>query len=193
MRYLWSSRKEWKSHSKSFRHPGANFVSFLVFSLTRALDIRFQALAKRTRKSTQVCKTGLACGLAKGGQTDSQVDASLQNRTCVRTCDGWPNELVSRHKSTNLRTNLWRNGFASRLASSRKSHKPYISRIYSWLAISLCRLALVGQTVKNLRTWSSTKIVARPRKVNASRWANETQVENLRWLTSTCRFVWPGL
>ena len=151
-----------------------------MFSLTRALDIRFQALAKRTRKSTQVCKTGLACGLAKGGQTDSQVNAaslqnrtcvrtcngwpnelasrhkstqvcktglacglakggqtdsqvnaSLQNRTCVRTCDGWPNELVSRHKSTNFRTNLWRNGFASRLASSRKSHKPYISRIYS--------------------------------------------------------------
>ena len=37
----------------------------------------------------------------------------------------------------------------SQVHASRK--KPYISRIYSWLAINLCRLALGGQTVKNLR------------------------------------------
>ena len=66
-------------------------------------------------------KPELAYGLAKGVKTDSQVNASLQNqnlrmdlrwvakrihkstqvcktRTCVRTCDGWPNGLTSRCK-----------------------------------------------------------------------------------------------
>ena len=36
-----------------------------------------KALAKRTRKSTQVCKPELAYGLAKGGQTDSQVGSQV--------------------------------------------------------------------------------------------------------------------
>ena len=43
-------------------------------------------LAKRTRKSTQVCET----------------------RTCVRTCDGWPNEFVRK--------------FAQLVAKTRKFH-----------------------------------------------------------------------
>ena len=51
------------------------------------------------------------CGLAKCGQTDSQV--------------------------------------GSQVHASRK--RPSISPIYSWLAINLCRLALGGRTVKNLR------------------------------------------
>ena len=64
-------------------------VTFTQYNTIQNLylnTIMLKALAKRTRKSTQVCKT----------------------RTCVRTCEGWPN------------------GFASRLASRKK---PYISRI----------------------------------------------------------------
>ena len=36
-----------------------------------------KALTKRTRKSTQVCKPQLAYGLARGGQTDSQVGSQV--------------------------------------------------------------------------------------------------------------------
>ena len=96
----------------------------------------------------------------------------------------WPNGLASRRKSTGkfakpeLRTHGWPNGFASRLASRKK---PYISRIslinafYNnrLLAINLCRLALGGQTVKNLRLLASK-----------FGWPNETQVQNLRRLAS---------
>ena len=70
-----------------------------------------QSMAKRTRKSTQVCKPELAYGLAMGGQADSQVGSQVH----------------ASHKNSQL------------------------SSIYSWLAINLCRLALGGQTVKNLR------------------------------------------
>ena len=59
--------------------------------------MRARALAKRTRKGTQ-------------------VNASLQTRTCVRTCEGWPN------------------GFASRLAN-----RFYNKRL---ITINLCRLVL---------------------------------------------------
>ena len=74
----------------------------------------FEALAKRPRKSTQVnasqhkfVKPELAYGLAKGGQTDSQVGSLvaksrkfhayhwLMQITCdqlVSTCAGWPND-----------------------------------------------------------------------------------------------------
>ena len=56
----------------------------------------------------------------------------------------------------------------SQVHGSRK--KSWISRIYSWLAIgNLCRLALGGQTVKNLRRFASTciRIWARPKSINA--------------------------
>ena len=43
------------------------------------------------------------------------------------------------------------NNSARRLASRNKSK---ISRVYSWLVIKFCRLALGGQTVKNLRRFS---------------------------------------
>ena len=103
-------------------------------------------LTKRTRKSTQVCKT----------------------RTCVRTCDGWPN------------------GFASRLASSRKSHKPYISHIYSWLAINLCRLALGGQNGKNLRRLAYEFELA---KVNATLSATQVGGQTKRKLNTSRKLV----
>ena len=45
-----------------------------------------KALTKRTRKSTQVCKPQLAYGLARGGQTDSQVGSQVHaNRKKPRT------------------------------------------------------------------------------------------------------------
>ena len=43
----------------------------------------------------------------------------VKTGTGVRTCDGWPN------------------GFANRLASSRKSQKVIISRIYSFVSTSV--------------------------------------------------------
>ena len=52
------------------------------------------------------------------GQTNSQVS---KTRTCVRTCDGWPN------------------GFPSQLASSRKSQKA-VTHTVDWQS-RLCRLA----------------------------------------------------
>ena len=110
-------------------------------------------LTKRTRKSTQ-------------------VNVSLQTRTYIRTCDGWPN------------------GFASRLASSRKSHKPYISHIYSWLAINLCRLALGGQTAKNLRRLAyefeldQSQCKSSQVNVHESGRPNKTETKNLRRLAS---------
>ena len=72
-----------------------------------------KSLAKRTRQSTQVWK----------------------NRTCVRTCDGWPNR------------------FASRLSSSCISRKVVnFTHISIQMACDqLCRLALGCQTMKALR------------------------------------------
>ena len=59
-----------------------------------------------------------------------QVDASFQNGLA----------MASGQKDSQV---------GSQIHASRK--KSSISRIYSWLAINLCRLALGGQTVKILR------------------------------------------
>ena len=65
-----------------------------------------------------------------------------------------------------------------------------IFRLYNnrLLVINLCRLALGGQTVKNLRLLASKfELDQSQRKslqVHASGWSNETQVQNLRRLAS---------
>ena len=129
-----------------------------------------KALAKRTRKSTQVCKT----------------------RTCVRTCEEWPNG--SRKSQV-----------GSQVAKSRKFH------VYHWLmcfynnrllALNLCRLALGGQMVKNLRLLASkfeldqsqrksTQVVASPRKWVARQ--TKRKLNASPKLASTGESVWPGL
>ena len=106
-------------------------------------------LAKRTRKTTQVWKT----------------------RTCVRTCDGWPN------------------GFTSRLASSRKSQK-----VVNFTHIQLTCDQLVRTCIgwpndeKHASTLranlSSTKVNPWQPKWVAKRNASWTQVENLCRLAS---------
>ena len=105
-----------------------------------------KALAKRTRKSTQICKT----------------------RTCVRTCEGWPN--------------------GSQVAKSCKFHAyHWLVRFYNnrLLAINLCRLALGGQTVKNLRLIAPKfELDQSQRKWAAKRNASWMQVQNLRRLAS---------
>ena len=109
----------------------------------------------------------------------------------------------------------WPNGLASR-ASQRKFAKPELlayglakggqtdSQVGSYmrfynsrlLAINLCRLALGGQTVRNLRLLASKFEVDQSQRkssqVNASGWPNETQVARPK-LASTCESVWPGL
>ena len=91
----------------------------------------------------------------KPGQTDSQVDTSLQNQNLR-----W---VAKRIRSPQ-----------SRLASSRKLQKSCrFPRIYSSLAINLCRLVLGGQTLEtcvDLRPkLSSNKVVASQRKWVAKR------------------------
>ena len=62
----------------------------------------------------------------------------------------------------------------SQVHASRKFHAYTF-----WLAINLCRLALGGQTVKNVRRRTKELSRDRPKstQVNASGWPNETQVE----------------
>ena len=77
-------------------------------------------------KSTQVCKTRLlAYGLAKGGQTDSQVAKAVNSTHIEMTCDqlvsrciGWPNgeklastcvRIWARPKSTQVNAGGWPN------------------------------------------------------------------------------------
>ena len=60
--------------------------------------------------------------------------------------------------------------------------KLYISRIYSWPAINVCRLALGGQMVKNFRRLAyEFELDQNQRKssqvLHASGWPNEKQVE----------------
>ena len=65
----------------------------------------------------------------------------------------WPNGLASQRKPE-LAYGLAMGGQADSQVGSQvhASHKnSQLSSIYSWLAINLCRLALGGQTVKNLR------------------------------------------
>ena len=101
----------------------------------------------------------------------------------------WPNGLASQRKPE-LAYGLAMGGQADSQVGSQvhASHKnSQLSSIYSWLAISLCRLALGGQTARSLRrlayeveldqNWSHHKWVA---KRNTS-WM---QVENLRRLAS---------
>ena len=100
--------------------------------------------------------------LLSPGQTDAQVDASLQNQ--------------------NLRTDL-KGGqtdsqVGSRVAKSSTFHTyHWLVRFYNnrLLATNLCRLALGGQMVKK----TCVQIRARPKstQVDASRRPNETQVE----------------
>ena len=96
----------------------------------------------------------------------------------------WPNELASRRK---FAMGGQTDSPTSRLASSRKSQKVVISRIYSSLAINLCWLALGGQTMKNphqLAYKINASHRTSPQSCHASGWPNEnasrTQVKNLR-------------
>ena len=99
---------------------------------------------------------------ASPGQTNSQVDASQRKFAKPEIAYGLAK-------------------VGSQVAKSRKFH----ARL---LAISLCRLALGGQTVKKLASKfeldrsqrKSTRVVASPH----SGWQNETQVQNLRRLAS---------
>ena len=64
---------------------------------------------------------------------------------------------------------------------SQVGSQVHASRIYSLLAINLCRLALGGQTVKHLRRlgyeFELGQCQRKSKQVNASGWPNETEVE----------------
>ena len=101
------------------------------------------------------------------GQTDLQVDVlkSTLTRTCVRTCDGWPN------------------GFASRLASSRKSQK-LVAFTHIQLTCSHVELRWVA------KRWNIRRLAyeleldqsqLKSSQVNASGWPNE---RTKRWSAS---------
>ena len=97
-----------------------------------------------------------------------QVEVSFQNQNlCVRTGDGWPN------------------GFASRLASSRKSHEvinfTHINMTCVVVRVPFVRKRTSGPLRTNL---SSIKVNASQHKWVAKRNASWTQVKNLRWLAS---------
>ena len=81
-------------------------LSFLVFNLPNLSTLQCYLL---------LLAYNLCFLLLSPDQKDSQVDVSLQTRTCVRTCDGWSNKFASRLVSsrklqkvalTYLRTNL---------------------------------------------------------------------------------------
>ena len=102
------------------------------------------------------------------GQTDLQVDASQHKFAKPELA-----YILAKGGQTD-----------SQVAKSRKFHAyHWLMRFYNnrLLAINLCRLALGGQTVKNLcPNLSSTKVNASQRKlmqVDTSGWPNETQVE----------------
>ena len=92
-----------------------------------------------------------------------QIDASLQIRTCVRTCYGWPN------------------GFASRLASSSKSQKVVNLTLIQLTCDQLVSTCVGWPNGENLRGL----VYERPNsmQVNTSGWPKKTQVENLIALT----------
>ena len=84
-----------------------------------------------------------------------------KTRTCIRTCEGWPN------------------GFASRLGSSRKSQKvvnsTHIQMTYNQL-VSTC----VGWPNDEKLAWICTRIElnqsqCKSSQVHARGWTNETQ------------------
>ena len=111
--------------------------------------------------------------LAKRTHKSTQVNASLQNQNLRTDCEEWPN------------------GFASRLASRKKTRKfhayHWLMRFYNnrLLAINLYRLALRGRTVKNLRLLTSKfELDQSRRKWVAKRNASWAQVQNLRRLAS---------
>ena len=113
---------------------------------------------------------------ALGKQTFKSTQV-CKTRTCVQTCHGWPNR------------------FTSPLESSHKSQKVVILRMYRWLVINLCWLALGDQTVRNL-CWLTYKFEldesqCKSSQVYPSGWPNKTQVEHksktcidLCWLPS---------
>ena len=89
-----------------------------------------QGQAKRTRKSTQVTAV-LANELVKiAGQTDSQVDTSLARYLCIV---------------------LWRLPAKRNRKSARTFTQIVKGRKFQAYTVDLCRLALVGRTVKNVR------------------------------------------
>ena len=108
----------------------------------------------------------------KGQPRYSSAITQPRDHISIASLNGRPRMTSGALERTNQQQTLkpWPNGLASR----RKFAKPE-------LAINLCRLALGGQTVKNLRpNLSSTKVNASQRKssqVLASGWPNETQVE----------------
>ena len=112
-------------------------------------------------------------------QTDSQVDASQRKFAKPEFAYG-----LAKGDQTDLQVD-------SQVAKSRKFHAyHWLMRFYNrLLAINLCRLALGGQTVKNLRRLAyEFELDQSQRKlsqVNASGWPKETQVQNLRRLASS--------
>ena len=104
-------------------------------------------MAKRTRKSTQVCRT----------------------RTCVRTCDGRPN------------------GFASRLASSRKSQK-VVNFTHTQLTCDQLVSTCVGWPSGEILASTCVRIWTRPKPtlVNASQRKWMAKRNGSRKLALTC-------
>ena len=100
-------------------------------------------------------------------KTDSQVDTS--RRKFAR-----PELAYELGKGRQMDSQV-----VSQVHSSRK--KSQIPRIYRLLAINLCRLALGGQTVKNLRRLAYKFELHQSQhtssQIHASGWPNETQGE----------------
>ena len=154
-----SSDKPQRGCPKRAELPGVNInTGAHSINIERASPRGRHGLKKRTRRSTQVCKA----------------------RTCVRTCEGWPN------------------GFASRLASSRKSQTglkfhAHIVDLRS-TCVDLRWVAKRWKTCVDLRTsLSSTKVNASRRKSTQVGSQTKRKLNASQKLASTCESVWPRL
>ena len=114
--------------------------------LSRGSKFRCLTLCSRLQTNEMVYLNPWPNGLASRCKS-TQVS---KTRTCVRTCDGWPN------------------GFAIRLASSAKLQKT-VNFTHTQMTCDV--------TVKNLRRLATNLSSTKSTQVHASRWPNEMQVE----------------
>ena len=129
-------------------------------------------LASR-RKPTQVCKPELAYGLAKGGQTDSQVGSQVAKSRKFHAYH-W---LMRFYNNRLLVINLCRLALGDQTETVK----------------NLCLLASKFELDQSQR--KSTQVVASRRKssqVDASGWPNGRKLNANPKLALTCESVWPG-
>ena len=143
-------------------------------------------------------------------------DSSVSRRSSFFSLKLWPNSLCAHPPLTPKKTDarrLWPKGLPSQRKFANRNLRTDLrwvaKRIRKWVrkftqvtktrnfqaytvdlrstCVDLRWVAKRWKTCVDLRTNLSLT------KVNASGWPNEMLVEKLRWLASTCEFVWPGL